>query len=174
MRPRRLFAFVNSNVYLYIGSVRVRRLPIFGALVVLVALASAGSAHACSCAPLAPGESLREADAAIVGRLVEVVPVGRFRAEYRYRVQQVFRGGREIESDRMLSVRSARRSAACALPRRLDHEYGLFLIRAEGHWASGICGVIEPHRLRLAAQHQPPSRQDGSVSSALGSGCSNA
>ncbi len=173
MRLGRLFAFVNSHVYLYIGSVRVRRLPIVGALVVLVALASAGSAHACSCAPLAPGESLREADAAIVGRLVEVIPVGRFGADYRYRVQQVYRGRRKIESDRILSVRSTRRSAACALPRRLDHEYGLFLIRTEGRWVSGICGVIEPRRLRLAAQRKPPSRQDGSDSNAL-DGCLNA
>jgi hypothetical protein len=141
----------------------VRRLPIVGALVVLLALAFAGSALACSCAPLAPGESLRESDAAIVGRLVEVVPVGRFRADYRYEVQRVYRGRRAIASGRMLSVRSARRSAACALPRRLDRDYGLFLTRVAGRWVSGICGVIEPRRLHFAAQRGPlASRGAGS------------
>lgn len=141
---------------------RVRRLPIVGALVALVALASAGSAAACSCAPLAPGESLREADAAIVGHLVEVVPIGQLRADYRYEVQRVYRGGRTIESGQMLSVRSARRSAGCALPRRIDRNYGLFLTRAEGHWLSGICAVIEPRRLWAVAQHQPRAHRRGS------------
>lgn len=153
---------MNPRVYLYIEIVRVRRLPIVGALVVLLLLAFAGSAHACSCAPMAPGRSLREADAAVVGRLVEVVPVGRFRADYRYRLQRVFRGGKAIEPERILSVRSARRAAACALPRRLGHDYGLFLIRARGLWVSGICGVIEPDRLRLAAEHRPRAARRGS------------
>jgi tissue inhibitor of metalloproteinase len=123
--------------------------------VVLLGLTFAAGAQACSCAPLAPGESLRQADGAIVGRLVEVVPRGRLHADYRYEVQRVYRGRGEIRHGQMLSVRSARRSAACALPRRLGRRYGLFLAQADGRWFSGICGVIEPRRLRSAAQHQP-------------------
>jgi hypothetical protein len=126
-------------------------------LVVLAMLLPANGAMACSCAPQAPAESLRQADAAIVGRLVEVLPHGSLHADYRYEVGRAYRddGGR-IERGQMLTVRSARRAAACALPRRLDHRYGLFLTRLRGRWFAGICGVIEPRRLRHAAQSQPP------------------
>src|SRR4051794_29744452 len=105
---------------------RERRLSLTAALVMLGALAFAASAPACSCAPMKPSEALRQSDAAIVGRLVKVVPRGALRAVYRYEVQRVYRGRHVIERGKMLSVRSARRAAACALPRRLGHRYGLF------------------------------------------------
>lgn len=120
----------------------------------LAGLALAGSAHACSCAPQAPVESLRDSDAAIVGRLVSVRAHGRFRADYRYEVGRVYRGG-GIEPGQMLTVRSARRASACALPRRLDRRYGLFLTRGDEHWMGGICGVISPQRMRQAAAQRP-------------------
>lgn len=126
--------------------------------VALVGMALAGSAAACSCAPQAPGESLRQSDAAIVGRLVSVTPAGRLRADYRYEVQRVYRGG-GIEPGEMLTVRSARRAAACALPRRLERSYGLFLLRGGGHWQAGICAVIGPRRLAHAAQGQAGTRE---------------
>ena len=131
---------------------RLRRLAVAGALALLVVLGLAGGARACSCAPTPPGEALRESDAAIVGRLVEVVPRGRYQADYRYEVQRVYRGTRMIEADQMLSVRSARRSAACALPRRRDRRYGLFLTHFEGRWRSGICSVVTPRRLWTAVK----------------------
>jgi hypothetical protein len=95
---------------------------------------------------------MRESDAAVVGRLVEVIPVGTLQADYRYEVQRVYRGARMIEARQMISVRSARRSAACALPRRKERSYGLFLTRAEGRWRSSICSVVTPRRLWTAAQ----------------------
>jgi hypothetical protein len=125
------------------------------ALAFLCALAFAGSAQACSCAPQAPAESLQESDAAVVGRLVDVLPHGRLHADYRYEVRHVYRGAKLIVPDQMLTVRSGRKAAACALPRRLNHVYGLFLSRAHGRWFGGICGVIEPRRLRHAAESQP-------------------
>jgi len=130
--------------------------------VALVGLALAESAGACSCAPQAPAESLQASDAAIVARLVKVLPRGRLRADYRYEVSHVYRGQGAIEPGGMLTVRSGRRAAACALPRRLDHEYGLFLVRSQGHWLGGICGVIEPRRLWHAAQRQPRVLRRGS------------
>jgi hypothetical protein len=145
---------VNSHVYLYIECMCVRRLSIVTALVVLGAVVFAASASACSCAPQAPAEALREADAAIVGRLVGVEPRGRFRADYRYEVRRVYRG-ESLEPGQMLTVRSGRRAAACALPRRLDHRYGLFLVEERGLWLGGICAVIEPRRLWHAAHRQP-------------------
>ncbi len=138
--------------------------------VALVGLVLAGSAHACSCAPQAPAESLQESDAAIVGRLVKVEPRGRFRADYRYEVRRVYRG-EGIEPGQMLTVRSGRRAAACALPRRLDHRYGLFLAEANGHWLGGICGVIEPRGLWHAAQQRLALYRGSSSGQGLG-GCS--
>jgi hypothetical protein len=135
--------------------------------VALVGMTLAGSAGACSCAPQAPAESLQESDAAVVGRLVKVVSRGRFRADYRYEVRQVYRGAETIERGQMLTVRSGRRAAACALPRRLDHVYGLFLARRQGHWLGGICSVIEPRRLRHAAQSQPGGSAQASVQPVL-------
>lgn len=120
------------------------------AVVGLGALVLAGSAQACSCSPPAPRRALGEADAAIVGTLVKVMPRGRLWADYRYRVRRVYRG--RIHRGRMVSVRSARRAAACALPRRLGHRYGLFLLRRHGRWRAGICSTIAPRRLRAAAR----------------------
>jgi hypothetical protein len=120
-----------------------------------------------------PREALRESDAAIVGRLVKVVPRGAFHADYRYEVQKVYRGRHKIKTGEMLSVRSARRAAACALPRRLGHRYGLFLTRADGRWNSGICSVIEPRRLAEAAK-RPARRAGGGARTSAGPTCSQA
>jgi hypothetical protein len=144
--------------------VRARRLLTAGLAVALLGLASAGSALACSCAPASPSESLAQADAAIVGRLVSVVPHGSFHAEYRYRVERVYRGKEEIEPGQVVSVLSASQAAACALPRRMGHRYGLFLLRGGQTWASGMCGVISPRRLWRAARNQPRVyRRSGSL-----------
>lgn len=141
----------------------MRRLSTALLSVALVGMVLAGSATACSCAPQAPAESLLESDAAVVARLVEVVPRGRLHADYRYEVRQVYRGEAEIDKGQMLSVRSGRRAATCALPRRLDHVYGLFLAHRQGKWFGGICGVVEPRRLRHAAQNQPADSTRASV-----------
>jgi hypothetical protein len=121
---------------------------------VLAGLAFAGSALACSCAPAAPSESLARSDAAIVGRLIEVEPMGVAHARYRYRVLRVYRGRGTIERGAVLTVLSPRGSASCALPDRLGRRYGLFLLGEGGHWASGLCAVISPRRLRAAAEHR--------------------
>lgn len=123
------------------------------ALAASAMLVAASGAMACSCAPQPPAESLREADGAVVGRLVKVLPHGPLHAVFRYEVDRAYKGG--IAKGRTLDVRGARRAAACALPRRTGRSYGLFLSRRHGRWFGGICGVISPSRLRLAAQNQP-------------------
>lgn len=90
----------------------------------------------------------------MVGRLVEVLPHGPLRAVFRYEVRHVYKGEGLPSVGRMLSVNSSRRGAACALPRRTDRSYGLFLTRQHGHWFGGICGVVAPKRLRAAAANQ--------------------
>jgi hypothetical protein len=97
---------------------------------------------------------LREADGAVVGRLVEVLPHGPLNAVFRYEVRHVYKGADSIDAGRMLDVRSARGGAACGLPRRSDRNYGLFVSQRDGRWFGGICGVIAPQRLRAAAQKQ--------------------
>ena len=134
---------------------RLRRLSLAGALTLVAVLGFAGSAQACSCAPMSPGKALRESDAAVVGRLVEVIPRGQLQADYRYEVQRVYRGAKAIEAGETLSVRSAQSGAACGLPRRDDRHYGLFLDRLDGRWRSGLCSVVTPRRLWLAAQGRP-------------------
>jgi hypothetical protein len=146
----------------------VRRLLLAAAPAFLGALVFAGNAAACSCAPMAPREALRRSDAAIVGRLVAIVPRGTLHADYRYEVERVFRGGGRIRRGQVLAVRSASRPAACALPRRTGRSYGLFLIWGEGRWTGGICGVVEPRRLRAAARR--PSAVRPRSSGSLG-GC---
>jgi len=133
--------------------VRGGRVAIAAASVALLGLVGAGSALACSCSPTPPAQSLARSDAAIAGRLIGVEPQGPSRARYRYRVLHVYRGGDQIERGSILTVLSARSSAACALPTRVGRNYGLFLLGERGRWASGLCGVISPRRLRAAAQH---------------------
>lgn len=135
---------------------------VFVALAMLVA---ADGASACSCAPQPPSESLRQADGAVVGRLVKVLPHGPLHAVYRYEVSRVYKGG--IEKERMLDVHSSRRAAACALPRRTGRSYGLFLVQRHGRWFGGICGTIAPRRLRLAAQDQSADSARASVQPVL-------
>jgi hypothetical protein len=123
-------------------------------LVALAMLVAAGGASACSCAPQAPAESLREADAALTARLVAVLPHGPSQALYRYEVRHVYKGAEKIEAGRMLDVHSSRRSAACALPRRIGRTYGLFLLARHGRWFGSICRVVSPKRMRRVVQSQ--------------------
>ena len=123
-------------------------------LVALAMLAAAGEAMACSCAPQAPAESLREADAAVTARLVAVLPHGPSQALYRYELRRVYKGAEKLEAGRMLDVHSSRRSAACALPRRIGRVYGLFLLTRHSRWFGGICRVISPKRMRRVAGNQ--------------------
>ena len=128
------------------------RVAIAAVSVALLGFAFVDSALGCSCAPAAPSESLASSDGAVVGRLLKVVPRGTTRAVYRYKVLRVYRGRDAIAKGEVLTVISPRGSAACALPDRLDHNYGLFLL-GDGHrWASGLCGVVSPRRLWSAAQ----------------------
>jgi hypothetical protein len=121
-------------------------------LVALAMLVAADGAGACSCAPHAPAESLREADAAVTARLVAVLPHGPGQALYRYEVRHVYKGAEKLEAGQMLGVHSSRRSAACALPRRIGRAYGLFLLGRHSRWFGSICRVVSPERMRQAAK----------------------
>jgi hypothetical protein len=96
-----------------------------------------------------------------VGRLVRVLPHGALHAVYRYEVRHSYKGALPA-TGRMLDVHSSRRGAACALPRRIDRRYGLFLSHRNGRWFGGLCGTVAPERLRAAAANQPRIYRRGS------------
>lgn len=85
---------------------------------------------------------MQRADAAIAGRLVKVVPRDHLHAIYRYRVQRVYKKGAGIQRGRVISVRSARDSAACGLPTRTKQRYELALSWSGGIWTSGACALL--------------------------------
>jgi hypothetical protein len=145
--------------------VRGGRVVIAAVSVVLLVLVCAGSALACSCAPASPAESLARADAAIAARLLAVEPRGAARVTYRYEVLHVYRGRDAIAPGSTLTVTSPAGSAACALPARVDRNYGLFLLGERGRWAGGLCGVISPRRLWAAARKTEDGHATGSVAS---------
>lgn len=130
----------------------MRRLSLAAVIVVLGALVFTTGAQACSCAPMAPAAAMQQADAAIVGSLVKVVPRNRARADYRYRVRRVYRGARTIERGDVISVRSTRSIAACGLPRRQDSPVGLFLRLDGRRWTASVCSMIAPRRLWRTAE----------------------
>jgi hypothetical protein len=133
--------------------VRGRRLSVAAVVVVLGALVLTTGAQACSCAHGDPAEALRSSDAAIVGRLIEVIPRGAAYADYRYRIRRVYRGVRMLVRDETISVRSARQATACGLPDRQERPVGLFLRRdPQGRWTAGLCSTIAPRRLEQAVE----------------------
>lgn len=141
------------------------RVTSVAAVAVFLCLVFAGSASACSCARQAPAASLASADAAVTGRLLSVDPLSVTRAAYRYRVLRVYRGRQRIEPGSVLTVLSPRGSAACGLPERAGHAYGLFLLGDGRRWASGLCGVISPRQLWSAARN--PGGEGGAGASSF-------
>ncbi len=101
----------------------------------------------------------RRADAAIVGRLLEVRPVGSPGAEtgpadFRYRVERVYKGGRRLRRGRVATVRAERSEVACGLPSRIGRRYGLLLHRRKGRppWTANLLDAMSPRELRQAAR----------------------
>jgi hypothetical protein len=131
--------------------VRVRRPAFAVAIVVLGALLFSSGAQACSCIERTPREALRDADAAIVGRLVKVVRTNGHSAEYHYLVRRAYKRGKGIRAGEIVAVRSGLNGASCGFPVDEDRWYGLFLYRSGNRWTGGLCGLVAPRRLSAAA-----------------------
>ena len=108
-------------------------------LVGAVALALAGDALACTCAPVDLVRDLPRADGAFVGTVLE-----RRSTEASvlllFRVEQVYKG--DI-SDR-IEVETARDGAACGLDLPVGERVGLLLERDGELWRSSLCSRVEP------------------------------
>jgi hypothetical protein len=139
------------------------------AIVVLGALLFSSGAQACSCIERTPRQALREADAAVVARLVKVQPANGYSAQYHYLVRRAYKGGKRIQAGKTVSVRSGVDGASCGFPVDEDRWYGLFLYRSGNRWTGGLCGIVAPRQLSAAAS----SLRAGDGLLQAGSGSSN-
>lgn len=126
----------------------IRAVAVAG-LVAAAGLFAAESATACSCAYVAPERLLKEADGAVVARLLRVKAVPETtRADFVYRTGRVVKGRRRLERGRRLVVRSESSGSVCGLSRGYGKPIGLFLTRDGDRWTSGACGEIPARRMR--------------------------
>jgi hypothetical protein len=132
------------------------------ALVLGVGVDAAG---ACSCFAEPPSEKLSAADGAFNGRLLEVTPDGEFKAVFRYRIGQVFKGRKRLHRGRTVRVLSGSNDGVCGLPQKTGKVYGLFVFRDHGQWSGNSCNVVSPAKLRRAA------RKAASAVAAAPAGC---
>lgn len=110
-----------------------------GLLVAVLALALAGDALACSCAPVDLVRDLPKADGAFVGTVLERRESGE-EAILLFRVEQVYKG----EIDNRVEVRTARDGAACGLELPVGERVGLLLESDGRAWRSGLCSQVDP------------------------------
>jgi hypothetical protein len=105
----------------------------------VVSLALAADAFACSCLQPDLVRDLPRADGAFVGTVLER-KVERQNTVYLFRVEQVYKG--DIEN--RIEVVSAANSAACGLELQVDERIGLLLTRVGGQWRSSLCSQVDP------------------------------
>ncbi len=148
-----------------------RRALAQGGIAVLPLVVVLGVAHpAAACSGFLPEgdeealfrEDLRRADAAIVGRLIEVRPVGSQtannpRADFRYRIERVYKGKRRLRRGRVVTVRSRSDEGLCGLPAQTRKRYGLLLHLRKGRppWRADLFDVVSPRALRAAVRGSP-------------------
>jgi hypothetical protein len=156
----------------------IRRLAI-AAVALAVPLVSADAALACSCVGQSDREKLKAADAAFVGRLVEVrevnppaegEPIGSADpVDFIYRVGRTYKGGGHgINTGRRVKVRSARLGASCGLDDRTGRLVGLFVNRTNHRWHSNSCLTTTPRRMRRAARASSAARAGSPGSAGCG------
>jgi hypothetical protein len=126
--------------------------------VACVGLFGAEQALACSCVGGRIDDRLAQADAAIVGKLVDVDRVTARRVKLEYRVKRVFKGAPGLEPGESLRIRSPATGASCGLPRRRDRRYGLLLERRHKRLTANLCSVVPPKKLRRAADGKAKGR----------------
>jgi hypothetical protein len=136
----------------------VRRLAAPSSILLAVALLAPASAQACSCAAIAPETRLAQSDGAVIAKLIEVLPRGRYLADYRYRIKEAFKARRRLRPGRLLTIRAPVSSATCGLPHDRRGSYGLFLRRSRGRWHAGLCDVVSGREMREAAAGRAGAR----------------
>jgi hypothetical protein len=105
----------------------------------LLSLVLAGEAYACSCRPVDLQRDLPTADAAMIGTVLARSVSGQT-ATYRFRVEQVYKGGVENRAEVVTPVGGA----ACGLELSVGDRVGLLLTRDGDVWRSGLCSQVDP------------------------------
>jgi hypothetical protein len=142
-----------------------RRSAVVPLLALLLVLATAQAAHACSCAPGDPRDALHRSDGAFVGAFVGRTEVDDQTAIYSFEVETTVKGTIGPTVD----VRSASNGASCGLEVGIGQRIGLLLdIADDGAWTSGLCSQIDPEVLLTAAQPLPPPDGVGPVRFVVG------
>ncbi len=116
----------------------------------MATLVLAGDAMACSCAAAPISQRVAAADAAFVGRLLDVRG-----STYVYDNDRTIKG----ELGERVLVTSGRSEIQCGLRRsKADEEVGLLLTRAGAGWASSLCSQATAADL-LSVDDDPPGQQ---------------
>jgi hypothetical protein len=146
-----------------------RRGVLLLAVVVVLAMVRLPHAKACTCSTGDSRDRLAAADGAFIGELVgrrETGPLGSIISSgrdvvYTFEVTEVFKGdiGRRVE------IHSAASGMSCGFEVAAGEAVGVLLDRQGGDWRSGLCGQIEPGKLRTAAAPLPTP--DGRAPAAL-------
>lgn len=132
------------------------------ALAAAVLATCAADAAACSCIQVDDRTKLRQADAAMVGKLVRVTPHGPGNAA-RFRYAIVSRHKGLSSRQRFVEVHSTTQSASCGLPTVKGRRSALYLDRADGRWNSGLCQQTTHARMKAAARARQSSAAGASV-----------
>jgi hypothetical protein len=132
------------------------------AALALLSLVLTADASACSCRPVDLERDLPNADAAMIGTVLERRTTATTRV-YRFRVEQVYRG----DLDNRVDVVTARGGAACGLELAVDQRVGLLLERDGNVWRSGLCSQVDPADLLALTNVEdntlPPLNRGGLV-----------
>jgi len=107
--------------------------------IVMVLLAFAADALACTCAPVDLKRDLPRADGAFIGTLLEREDRAAT-ATLLFRVEQVYKG----DISNRVEVETARDGAACGLEAPAGERIGLLLERRGSVWRSSLCSQVDP------------------------------
>ncbi|HEX4929610.1 MAG TPA: hypothetical protein VFV62_02795, partial [Gaiellaceae bacterium] len=131
-----------------------------------MALALAGDALACTCAPVDLARDLPRADGAFIGTLLERDD-REATSTLLFRVEQVYKG----DISNRVEVETARGGAACGIETPVGERIGLLLERDGGAWSSSLCSQVDPAAFLELADVQdnqlPPVNWGGIVVGAL-------
>jgi hypothetical protein len=109
------------------------------AALVVLSLAAAAEAYACSCAPVDLERDLPVADGAVIGTVLERAVSGGT-ATYLFRVEQIYKGDVESRAE----VVTPASGASCGLEVGVGERVGLLLTREGDEWRSGLCSQVDP------------------------------
>ncbi len=139
-------------------------------------LASADSAFACSCAFEDEAKRFQRSDAAVVARLVDVVPVddqpanpsspiGPAVADYHYRLLRIFKGPRRLHEGDEIVIRGNTSSAACGMPTQ-ERRYAFYLHRYRRSLSTNLCSLTSRGAMKEAAAQAGAASRPASASQA--------